>query len=134
MQDAEKTAFVSEYLAAKADADRANARLNKAQAELLTWMKGHRSKTIKMELGDEEIAQLTYVQATRYEINEKGLRRALRARVYDRYTERKLNRKALEAAIDRGEVDPMVVAQHTVPVVGKPFIKYTVAKGDEDVA
>jgi len=58
-------------------------------------------------------------------IDEKGLRKALGARVFDKFTERKLNRKKLEDAIDQGAVDQLVVAQYVEAKKSEPFLTFT---------
>lgn len=77
------------------------------------WNKGGLTRTV------------TYVKGERSVIDEKGLRKALTAKVYDKFTEKKLIRRKLEEAMNNGEVDPMVVAQHvtTTPTAG--YLRYT---------
>lgn len=66
----------------------------------------------------------TYTQRTTNQINEQGLRKALTAKVFDRYTSRKLDRKALEKAMTDGDVDPMIVAKFVEQVPGKTHLTY----------
>lgn len=69
--------------------------------------------------------QVTYVQTKSYEVDEKGLRKALTAKVFDKYTVKKLERAKLEKAIDDGEVDPMVVARFVAEKPNKPYLRYS---------
>lgn len=122
------SSFLAEYLSAKADADRSQSRLSKATNDLIYWMEANRRKTIKTYINELQTAQITYTQRTSYEINELGLRRALKAKTYDKYTVRKLDRKKLEAAMETGEVDPMAVAPFVAPKPGKPYLTFTPSK------
>ena len=55
---------------------------------------------------------LTYVQAHTTYVDEIGLRKALKAKIFDSYTKHELDRKAMEAAMDNGEVDPVTVSKY----------------------
>jgi hypothetical protein len=122
------SSFLAEYIAAKADADRAQSRLSKATNQLMYWMEANRRKTIKTYVNDLQTAQITYTQRTTYEINEAGLRKALKAKTFDKYTIKKLDRKKLEAAMDTGEIDPIAVAPYVTPKPGKPYLTFTPSK------
>lgn len=128
------SSFLAEFLAAKADADRAQSRLNKAQNQLIYWMEANRRKTIKTWVGEEQTAQITYTQSTTYKVDERALRRALRAKVFDKYTVKKLDRKALEEAMSRGEVDPTKVAPYVSEHKNKPFLKFTLKEQENSDA
>lgn len=75
---------------------------------------------------DDTMYRFTYVQPVSVVIDEKGLRKALGARTFDKYTVRKLNRKAMEQAMERGEVSPMVVAKYVTEKPSQPHLKYSV--------
>jgi hypothetical protein len=122
--------LLGEYVAAKQAADQANRHLKIIEAKLAADMEERHQKTYKMIDGDK-VRTVTYVRAERVQLDEKGLRRALTAKVYDKYTEKKLNRKALEEAMGRGEVDPMIVAKYAQPVPGTPFLRYTEKDAEE---
>jgi hypothetical protein len=74
----------------------------------------------------------TYTQRTTNQINEEGLRKALTAQVYDKFTVKKLDRKALEKAMTDGEVDPVVVAKFVEQVPGKTYLTYRAKEEAED--
>lgn len=96
-------------------------------------MAAKKRKTYSMtDLNEGMVYGVTFVQAERYEINEKGLRRALTAKVYDKYTEKKLNRKALEEAMSRGEVDPMKVSKYVEVTKGQPYLRYSEKEAVEE--
>lgn len=75
---------------------------------------------------------VTYVTRETVHVDEKGLRRALRAKVYDRYTKKVLDKAAMEKAMEAGDVDPMLVAKYCQPVVSKPYLKYTVKDENDE--
>lgn len=78
----------------------------------------------------------TYTRRTTNQINEDGLRKALGASVFDKYTKKTLDKKALERAMSDGDVDPVVVARFVEQIPGKEFITFrkTDAKDDQDEA
>ena len=76
----------------------------------------------------------TYTQRTTNQINEEGLRKALSAQVFDRYTVKKLDKKALEKAMTDGEIDPVVVAQFVEQVPGKTYLTYRAKEEADDEA
>ena len=76
----------------------------------------------------------TYTQRTTNEIDEAGLRKALSAPVFDKFTVKKLDRKALERAMSDGDIDPVVVAQFVQQVPGKTFVTYRVKEVEDDEA
>lgn len=88
-------------------------------------MEENQRKTLTYIEGDSKFTA-TYTQRTTNQINEKGLRKALGARVYDKFTEKKLDRKALETAMSDGVVDPSVVAKYVDQVPGKKYLTYRV--------
>lgn len=115
---------LEEYLDAKAELARVTARYEKAQAALLDQMREKHQKSYKWTR-DGETKQVTYVQGERTVIDEKGLRRALTAKVFDRYTDKKLNRKKMEEAMGDGTIDPMVVAKYVSTAPSNPYLRYT---------
>ena len=75
--------------------------------------------------------RVTYVRQTRVKVDEAGLRKALGAKVYDKFTDKKLNRSKLEKALDNGEVDATAVSPYVKEEVGSPYILITERKKDE---
>jgi len=94
-------------------------------------MEADQKKTISWREGDK-IKKLTYVRSTTTEIDEKGLRKALTAKVFDRYTVKKLDKKAMEAAMDTGEVDPVIVSKFVTLKPRKPYLTYKESEVKED--
>jgi hypothetical protein len=73
---------------------------------------------------DGQHNSLTYVQKETTYIDEVGLRKALTAKVYDHYTKRVLDRKAMEAAMGTGAVDPIVVSKFVTTKPMKAYLDY----------
>lgn len=115
---------LEEYLDAKAELSRVTKRYDLAQQALLDQMEEKHQKSYKW-IREGRTRQVTYVKSERSVIDEKGLRKALTAKVFDKYIEKKLNRKKLEEAMNEGVVDPMVVAQHVTTVPGKAYLRFT---------
>lgn len=76
--------------------------------------------------------QVTYVQGETTSINEDGLRKALGTAKFRKYTTEKLDRKKLEAAMELGEVDPIVVGQHVSVAPSKPYLRFTEKEAGDD--
>ncbi len=72
--------------------------------------------------------QATVVKTSSYAWNETGLKKALGARVFNKLTTAKLDKKKLEAALVSGEIDPRVAAAHAVEKEGAAFIRFTEKK------
>ena len=123
---------LQEYLDAKKAHDLAGQRLKQAEAALLVRMQEKHQKSYKHTQPDGSTTTVTYVQRNTVEIDEKGLRRALTAKVFDKYTVKKLDRKAMEAAMDTGAVDPMTVARFVTEKPSQPYLKYTYKEGNDD--
>lgn len=121
------------YIEAKKDADRAQERLAQAEANLLVQMQAHKRKNLTLASEGRKFSA-TYTQRTTNEIDESGLRKALTASVFDKFTVKKLDRKALERAMSDGDIDPVVVAQFVKQVPGKTFVTYRVKEVEDDEA
>jgi vancomycin resistance protein YoaR len=119
------------YVYFKEAADRAQRQLAEVTAELLAEMESRHTKSHKVVDGPLK-RQFTYVQRTTYKVDEDKLKRALTAKVFNRFTTAKLDMKKLEAAMIKGQIDPTIVAQHTEVKVGAPYIKYTEGVADAE--
>lgn len=123
---------VKEYLDARRAADLANERLKKATTVLIQGMEDAKIKTNQWTDANGMKNTITYVKATRVEIDEVGLRKALTAKVFDKFTKKVLDKRAMEKAMDEGVVDPVVVAKFVTEKPSAPFLKYTVAEPKDD--
>jgi len=86
-------------------------------------MAKHQRKNLTLSSEGKKFSA-TYTQRTTNQINESGLRKALTAKVYDKFTVKKLDKKALEQAMSDGVVDPHVVARFVELVPGKTYVTY----------
>lgn len=94
-------------------------------------MEAEQRKSFKFSDG-QYVHTLTWVQTHTPVIDEKGLRKALTAKVYDRYTTRKLDRPAMERAMTMGELDPITVAKFVSDRLSKPYVRYTVTEDERE--
>lgn len=115
--------LVDDYLEARAARDQAQTRLDELSERLAKQMEADQRKTYRWE-ADGVKHNLTYVQSNTTVINEPGLRRALRAKVFDAYTKRVLDRRAMEAAMAAGEIDPVLVSQYVQVRPNRPHLTY----------
>lgn len=119
-----------DYMAARHARDDAQAHLDEAQARLMKQMEADQRKSYRWTDEGRAFA-VSYVQAHTTVIDEKGLRRALRAPVFDRYTKRVLDRKAMEAAMDAGVIDPVTVSRFVTLKPNKPHLSVTEKEAQE---
>lgn len=116
--------LVADFLRARTLRDKAQADFDEAQARLMKQMEADQRKTFKWD-AEGVHHNLTFVQQSMTVIDEPGLRKALTAKVFDKYTTRTLNRKAMERAMDEGKVDPITVSRFVTQRPKKPFLSYT---------
>lgn len=79
-------------------------------------------KSSSLQVGQTKWTMSVVTRVT-HSFNEQGLRKALSAKTYDKFTEKVLNRTKLKKAVEEGELDPAVVAQYTEEHVSAPFIQ-----------
>ena len=113
--------LVGEYLVARVERDKAQAKLDEIQSRLMKQMEADQRKSYRWQ-ADGRAFGVTYVQAHTTVIDERGLRRALTAKVFDRYTKKVLDRKAMESAMDAGQVDPITVSRYVTLKPNKPHL------------
>lgn len=116
--------LVTDYLAARVERDRAQERFSELEERLIKEMEADQRKTYRWQ-GGGRTHVLTYTQSSTTNVDEPGLRKALTAKVYDKYTVRKLDRHKMENAIDAGEVDPVVVSRFVTMTPRKAYLRYT---------
>ena len=115
--------LVAEYLRARTERDTAQAHLDEAQARLIKQMEADQRKSFKWT-SDGRQRNLTYVVKRTTVVDEPGLRKALTAKIYDRYTKRILDRRAMERAMDAGDVDPVTVSRFVSMKPHNPYLDY----------
>lgn len=115
--------LVEEYLRARAARDEAQARLDELSARLIKQMEADQRKSFRWKNRGRSFS-LTYVQKHTTMIDERGLRKALTAKVFDRYTKRMLDRKAMEEAMSTGQVDPVTVSRYVTLKPQRTYLEY----------
>ena len=125
--------LIAEYLEARVERDQAQARVDELGERLMKQMEADQRKSWRWKAGGRQ-HNLTYVQKSNMVIDEPGLRKALTAKVFDKYTKRVLDRKAMEEAMGDGRVDPVIVSKYVTPKPTKPYLDYRdkVETPDED--
>ena len=124
---------VEEYEAAKAEEDRQARRRAAAQERLAKLMEAQGRKTITIHREDKPSLRVTrsqseYVKA----VDEKGLKKALGAKVWRLITDTKLSQAKLKAAIAAGEVDALTASVYITTALKTASITLSNPKeGDE---
>lgn len=116
---------------AREAADKANAKLKEAEHRFLALLEEQQLKSSGVRVGKTRWLG-TLTSRTTYSFNESGLRKALTAKVYDKYTVRHLDRTQLKKAVENGDVDASVVAQYTTPHTSGPFLRLTHREIEDD--
>jgi hypothetical protein len=99
-------------------------------------------KTLAAEMEDQQIKthevqdggkiyRATFLQATTPVVDEEGLEKELGSTVYEKFTKRVLDRKALEEAMEHGEVDPFVVGKHITERKNRPSVRFSTRAADD---
>lgn len=114
--------LVAEFLVARAARDSAQATLDEVQLRLVKQMEADQRKSYRWT-ADGKSHAVTYVVKGTTVIDEPGLRRALTAKVFDKYTIRKLDRRAMEQAMDEGTIDPVTVSRFVTIKPSRPYLE-----------
>lgn len=75
--------------------------------------------------------KFTLVQAERTKINEDALKKALGAVKFRKLCKQVVDQSKVKEAINNGELDPVVLAQHSEVVLNRPSIRFTKVGADE---
>jgi len=123
-QTRDRDDLLRRYAEARRAEEDAKRRRALVEEELMAEMTKSQLKSTSTRDGGKRL-QVTYVQGETASIDEAGLRKALGATAFRKYTVEKLDRKRLEAAMDTGEVDPIVVGQFVSVAPSKPYLRFT---------
>lgn len=99
-------------------------------AELLSLMEEEQTKTYEVQDGGK-IYRATYVQTTRTDIDEKGLRADLGNELVDQYCTLVLDKKALETAMEDGYISPFIVGKHVTERKSKPSVRFSTRPAED---
>jgi len=116
--------LVDDYLEARLARDKAQARFAEVEERLIKQMEADQRKSFHWNRAGQQ-RTLTYVGGHTTQIDEIGLRKAMGARNFDRYTHKVLDRRAMERAMDTGEVDSVTVSRFVTLKPKKPYLKYS---------
>jgi hypothetical protein len=97
---------------------------------LAAEMESQQIKTHEVQDGGK-IYRATFLQASTPIIDEAGLEKDLGTEVFERYTKRVLDRKALEEGMEHGEVDPFVVGKHVTERKNRPSVRFSTRAADD---
>ena len=117
------TDLVTELGIARQNKAQIEDKISQLERELIEAMEADSRKTATAGR-----TQVTYVRPTRVKVDEAGLRKALGAKVYDRYTVAKLDQKKLEEALEKEEVTAEQVSPYITEVVGNAYLRVTEKK------
>lgn len=102
----------------KDEKDEADRKYREVQAMVVAALESRQQKTATVHG-----RKFTLVAAERTVIDEDGLKKGLGAKVWNKFTIRKLDRSKLEQALLDGSVDPVLVARHSVVKRDTPHIR-----------
>lgn len=111
----------------KAKAEAAQLLFEEQQERVVKTFEAQGRKTMK-----SGTVKATLVERSLTRYDERGLAKALGAPVWNKVTKRVLDKPKLEDAVDKGEVDINVVAQHATVVPSKPHIRFSAVTPDDD--
>ena len=96
------------------------------QADVIATLDAEEQKTFRYETDDGRPVTMTRVQAEKMHVKEKGLKKALGAKAWNKVTKRVLDEDKLMAAIQDEVIDITTVAKHTEYIPNRPFVRFTV--------
>ena len=131
IQSTSRIPLVVEYLSARAARDQAEEVFKDLETRLIKQMEADQRKTYHWS-ADGQPHTLTYVRGHTTYIDEIGLRKAMGARNFDQYTRKTLDRRAMEKAMDAGEVDPVTVSRFVTLKPKKPYLNHSAKKEEEE--
>ena len=123
--------LVAEYLAARTARDQAEERFRDLETRLIKQMEADQRKSYHWS-ADGQPQSLTYVRGSTTRIDEIGLRKAMGARNFDRYTRKTLDRRAMEKAMGAGEVDTVTVSKFVTVIPKKAYLNYSHKEEEEE--
>lgn len=111
----------------KRAAESATEAYEEAQAAFVKDLQAEGRKTIQ-----DGTLKVTLVERSIPKYDEKGLAKALGAPLWNKITKKTLDKVKLEKAVDEGEIDINVVAQHTTVTWAKPHLRFSAVLPDAE--
>ena len=74
---------------------------------------------------DDKQHKVTIVRPSVLKLDEEGLENALSKAQWKLITKQTIDKKALENAVVRGKIDPLIVSENSKEVPSKPYLRIT---------
>jgi hypothetical protein len=116
---------VRDYVEARALADRALETVKKAEARLVEVLDEEEIKSSSVEEDGVKHTVTLAAPRTTVSYDEAGLKKTLGAKTYAKISVSKLDKAKLEAAVQEGEIDSRIVAQHATVSTGARSVRLT---------
>lgn len=114
--------LVADLRVAKQNKERSDQAYIQAQAEVAKYLSDHGQKSMVGHNPDGQY-RATVVTTERVTFNEATLKKALGAKLWKAVTVSKIDSTRLKRAISSGQIDPIIVAQHSEVKKSAPFIR-----------
>jgi hypothetical protein len=122
---------VRDYVHARALEDRVHEARLKAEARLLEILDEEEIKSSAVEEDGVKYTVTAAAPRTTVSYDEAGLKKSLGAKKYAKISVQKLDKAKLEAAVQEGDIDAHVVAQHATITQGARSVRLTRKVADE---
>jgi hypothetical protein len=116
---------VADYVKARELEDRAHEARLKAEARLEEILAEEELKTSSIQKDGVKYTVTVAAPRTTVSYDEAGLKKALGAKTFAKLSVSKLDKAKLEAAVQEGEVDSRIVAQHATVSTGARSVRLT---------
>lgn len=126
-----RSGALTRYIEAKKAADQAVRELKLAEEELAEALRTAGQKSISLTEGDK-VQRATYVQTETTKIDEDGLRKAVGVKVWNRITNRKVDKAKLMTVIGEGEISQELAASFITLQKSKPYIRFSEGQRKEE--
>lgn len=121
------TPSIAMLMRLKEQAEIAQDRYERAQADFIAHLEAEGRKS-----SQDGVHKATMVTRSIPKYDEKGLAKALGATLWNKITKKTLDKAKLEKAVDEGEIDINVVAQHTTVGEAKPHLRFSAVLPDDE--
>jgi hypothetical protein len=130
MDQSEISQAIAAYELAKAAEAEATSRRQDAQDRVATLLEVAGRKTVVVEVGDRRLRVTRSAPAYVKSVDEKGLKRFVGAKVWNKITVRKFSEALLKQAITDGLVDGIGAAQYIETGTKRPSLTVSEAKDE----
>lgn len=114
--------LITNYLRSKRRFDMEKRNLEVNQQRLTEYLSENKIKTTEVQQGNE-IVTATYVQASRFEVDEEGLKNYIGEKRFNGLCKQVLDKSVLEAAMECGDLDPEHVGKFITERKNKPSVR-----------